>query len=148
MWWWLFVEHGLMYSGFIENQGLACGSSFSIISSFISPSCLGVYIIILIWTHFWGRVMCLYFLVFVKQSKPQIASWHQTSALSLIYSNYKFCNAQTHSQKVLHLFCNVCLWCVISEGRFLSYIVYKLLEWLKFIKKRCFIKFTGHISKF
>lgn len=52
------------------------------------------------------------------------------------------------SQKVSHLFCNVCVWCVISEGKFVAYIAYKLLEWLKFMKKKYFVKFTGHISKF
>lgn len=53
-----------------------------------------------------------------------------------------------HSQKVLRLFCNIYVWCVLSESKFVAYIAYKFLEWLNFIKKRYFIKFTGYISKF
>lgn len=58
--------------------------------------------------------MCLYSLSLKNNQPPRLPAGTKAKALSLLYSSCNFCNAQIHGQNVLHLFCSICVWYVIS----------------------------------
>lgn len=93
--------------------------------------------------------LCVYILCNCKTIKPldcQLAPKHvlylcYTPAVTRVMHKYMV-------KKCCTYFAIFVFWSVISEGKFVAHTACKLLQWLKFIEKRYFMKFRVFISNF